>query len=213
LKIRKDRVASCLALLSLSLTTTPHAQEIPLNPSGSEAAAAEVVVTGSRIPNVGGQAPADVTIITSQDLEDRGFPARTTDLVMSNIANEWCAYRTWAVSKEGRRGELGGRREHEVCSDRNGGRPVLRDQASKRWCFAAGQALTLANPGCVHQHPARPSVDVVFLHRASHELHPLASLLSRHPEPSEDRLRGLGYVEGIYQQRLEQLTRCSRKRT
>ena len=73
MKIRKDRVASCLALLSVSLTTTPHAQEIPLNHSDSEAAAAEVVVTGSRIPNVGSQAPADVTIITGQDLEDRGF--------------------------------------------------------------------------------------------------------------------------------------------
>jgi len=37
------------------------------------AAPAEVVVTGSRIPVVGGQTFAPVTVITSQELEDRGF--------------------------------------------------------------------------------------------------------------------------------------------
>jgi len=72
------RAASCSGLLSLSfvlalsLTTALRAQETSASSSGSEPAA-EVVVTGSRIPNAAGPPPPGVTVITGQDLEDRGF--------------------------------------------------------------------------------------------------------------------------------------------
>ena len=72
MKLRKGGSASYWIWLSLALPAAPYAQEAPAGHIETEPAA-EVVVTGSRIPNVGGQAPADVTVITGQDLEDRGF--------------------------------------------------------------------------------------------------------------------------------------------
>jgi iron complex outermembrane receptor protein len=73
-KKRKARGASWLALLSVSLTgTASHAQEVSAPAHSENEPGAEVVVTGSRIPNAVGQIPTDVTVITSQDLEDRGF--------------------------------------------------------------------------------------------------------------------------------------------
>jgi outer membrane receptor protein involved in Fe transport len=72
-KKRDARNASCLASLSLSLATALHAQEAQNTLRTESEPASEVVVTGSRIPNTGGQIPTDVTVITGQDLEDRGF--------------------------------------------------------------------------------------------------------------------------------------------
>ncbi len=77
MKLRKARQASCSALLSLFVlslasTTSLYAQEASTASSVSEPAA-EVVVTGSRIPNAGVQPPPGVTVITGHDLEARGF--------------------------------------------------------------------------------------------------------------------------------------------
>ena len=58
---------------ALSFAAAPHAQQITAAPSENETASAEVVVTGSRIPSLSTEAPAGVTVITGQDLDDRGF--------------------------------------------------------------------------------------------------------------------------------------------
>ena len=67
------RRASSFGLLALSFAAAPHAQQIAAAPSENEAAGVEVVVTGSRIPSLATEAPTGVTVITGQDLDDRGF--------------------------------------------------------------------------------------------------------------------------------------------
>jgi iron complex outermembrane receptor protein len=64
----------CLALWSVALSWTSHAQIAPTTPTNQpQAAPEEVVVTGSRIPTAVGELRPDITVITSKDIEDRGF--------------------------------------------------------------------------------------------------------------------------------------------
>jgi len=74
-KLWTARQASFAALsfltFVLSLPIASHAEETAAASSPSEPA--EVVVTGSRIPSADRRPPPGVTVITGQDLEDRGF--------------------------------------------------------------------------------------------------------------------------------------------
>ena len=72
MKLGKARGRSCVVLFAFSLVSTSHAQESPAPRVASEPTE-EVVVTGSRIPSAGNLAPPGVTIISAQDIDDRGF--------------------------------------------------------------------------------------------------------------------------------------------
>jgi iron complex outermembrane recepter protein len=67
------RRAGTFGLLALSFATAPHAQQVAAASPDSEQASSEIIVTGSRIPSLSTEAPAGVTVITSQDLDNRGF--------------------------------------------------------------------------------------------------------------------------------------------
>ena len=73
MKLRKGCGARGLFWLSVSLATLAQAQQQTSVSRPDSDAVQEVVVTGSRIPGVSGQTPADVTVITAQDMEERGF--------------------------------------------------------------------------------------------------------------------------------------------
>src|SRR5271163_3629468 len=64
----------CLALWSVAMSWASQAQNAPAIPTDpTQAAPEEVVVTGSRIPTAVGEVTPDITVITSKDIEDRGF--------------------------------------------------------------------------------------------------------------------------------------------
>jgi iron complex outermembrane receptor protein len=74
MKLRQSRLNLCFAAASVLFAAASQAQNAPGNPSNSsQTGLEEVVVTGSRIPTVISDITPDVTVISSQDIEDRGF--------------------------------------------------------------------------------------------------------------------------------------------
>src|SRR5262249_45740862 len=98
---------------------------------------------------------------------------------------------------------------HAPTSNSRAMRLFVAGQMLQCRAFLARESLALPHARRIHQHAPGPAINVVFLDRAPHQLHPLTPLVARHLHRGLDRSRGLGHVERIHQQRFEQLPRGS----
>jgi iron complex outermembrane recepter protein len=74
MKSMGSRPTAWLALGSVAMSLASQAQNAPSTPTNqTQTAPEEVVVTGSRIPTTIGDITPNITVITSKDIEDRGF--------------------------------------------------------------------------------------------------------------------------------------------